>query len=195
MEVPAFPCSQCRNPLPAAAFNTGTKSFCPICGSELRLIVFPAAFKPVESGRAGDLILVEGEAGCFYHPEKKAVLPCDSCGRFLCSLCDVELNGEHLCPPCIESGKKKGKLQSLENHRVRYDDVALAMAILPLVFFGCVSPLVAPVTLYYVFRHWNSPRGILAKSKIKYVMAAVVATIEIVGGGVLGYLWVTEVWK
>ena len=93
----------------------------------------------------------------FYHPEKKAVLTCNYCGRFLCALCDVDFAGQHLCPPCIESGKKKKKIKNLENHRVLYDDVALAVAVLPLMLCYFVV-LTAPISLFIAFRYWNAPR-------------------------------------
>lgn len=191
MEVSAILCSRCQHPLPAAAFNATGMTACAYCASLFRLIAFPAALQPVEQGKPGELILIDGEAGCFYHPEKKAVLPCDSCGRFLCSLCDVEMNGEHLCPPCIESGKKKGRLKKLENHRIRYDDVALALAILPLVFFGCASPLTAPIALYVAVRYWNTPGSILPRTKFRFAVAILFAVIQIIGSGVVGYLWIT----
>ena len=76
-------------------------------------------------------MLVDGEASCFYHPAKKAVLPCESCGRFLCAVCDVEMNGQHLCPACLASGKKKGRLKQLENRRTLYDSLALGRRRLP----------------------------------------------------------------
>lgn len=194
MSVSSISCSRCQEPLPPEAINTPAMTSCLSCGSALRVLVFPAALKPVETGRAGDLILVEGEAGCFYHPEKKAAMTCSHCGRFLCSLCDVEINGEHLCPPCIETGKKKGKLSNLENHRVRHDDVALAIAILPL-FFYCVVPLTSPISLYYAIRHWNSPGTILPRTRIRFVVAMIFAVIEIVTSVVLIYFFATQRFK
>lgn len=161
---------------------------CSGCGSSVRVLAFPAALTPVAAGKTGDLILVDGEASCFYHSEKKAVLACSYCGRFLCSLCDVEMNGEHLCPPCIESGKKKGKLKNLENHRVRYDDVALALAILPMLF-SCLVALTAPIAMYVAIRYWNAPGSIIPRSKVRFVIAIIFATVQIVGAVMVIYLF------
>ena len=188
-DVPSIPCSRCRDPLPAAVFNTPGMTACPSCNSGIRLLAFPAAIRPVEAGSSGELVIVEGDASCFYHPEKKAVLTCGYCGRFLCSLCDVDLNGEHLCPPCIESGRKKGKLKNLENHRVLYDDVALALTILPLMF--CVFPLTAPIALYVAIRYWNAPGSVLPRTRARFVLAIVFASIQVIGSAVLGYLMIT----
>ena len=38
----------------------------------------------------------------------------------------------HLCPGCLEAGQTKGKIQQLENRRVIYDNIALALAALSL---------------------------------------------------------------
>jgi hypothetical protein len=186
---PSIQCSRCENPFPAAVFNTDGFTVCPSCTSWIRLIAFPAALKPADQGKTGDLILVDGEAGCFYHPEKKAVLPCDACGRFLCALCDVEMGADHLCPLCIETGKKKGKLKNLENHRVRYDDLALALAIIP-ILFSCIVALTAPIAMYVAIRYWNAPGSILPRTKVRFVVAIVFAVVEIVGCAVLGYFWI-----
>jgi hypothetical protein len=93
--------------------------------------VFRAFFQPVPRGRDGDPVLIEGEASCFYHPQKKAAVPCEACGRFLCALCDCELHGKHFCPACLETGKQKGKIQKLESQRTLYDNIALALAVYP----------------------------------------------------------------
>src|SRR5262245_9590695 len=96
-------CGKCLKPLPAAVLNSAGPAHCPTCRVPLHALVFPALFRPVARGEIGERLVSEGEASCYYHPQKKAVLPCSRCGRFLCALCDVDLNGEHLCPSCLES--------------------------------------------------------------------------------------------
>ena len=128
-------CTKCQVPVPEFIYNQGVLAPCPGCGSMLQVEVFPALLKPLPEGRAGETILVEGEASCFYHPQKRAVLPCAACGRFLCALCDVELNNEHLCPGCLESGRKKGKLIQLETKRTLYDSSALLLSVFPIFCF------------------------------------------------------------
>src|SRR6266496_4722361 len=117
----AVTCTKCSTPLSAEFFNTGTLAACQKCGAQVQLDVFPAFFRAPEVGRTGERLLVEAESSCFYHPQKKAVVSCDACGRFLCALCDLELEGKHLCPACLETGKKKKTLQSLEDVRTLYN--------------------------------------------------------------------------
>ena len=107
---------------------------CPGCGTPTRTLIFPALFRESAPGTAGESLTADDDASCFYHPGKKAVIPCDVCGRFLCALCDVAFNDQHLCPSCLEKGKQKRKIKNLENHRILYDRLAFYLAIIPMLF-------------------------------------------------------------
>jgi hypothetical protein len=173
-------CPKCKAALLQHAFNHDEFAPCPSCNAALQIEIFPAMFRRAETGRAGEVIMMEGEASCFYHPQKKAVLPCEGCGRFLCALCDCEHQSQHLCPSCLEAGRTKGKIKSLENKRTRYDNMAIALALLPLliVYFTIIT---APMTLYVVLRYWKSPLGLTQRSRIKLAIAAVIASLQIAG--------------
>ena len=173
-------CTKCKAPLPEALINRPELTPCPSCAAPLQVEVFPALFRPVVTGRDGEAVLVEGESTCFYHPQKKAVLPCDGCGRFLCALCDCELHGQHFCPACLEVGRKKGKIKSLENSRTRYDNMTLALAIYPLLIFY-FTILTAPLTLLMAILHWRSPLGLTQRSRIRFIIAIVIAGLQIGG--------------
>src|SRR5580692_11490656 len=121
-------CPACRAWLVEGPFNQPDFVPCPACGVPLLTEIFPALFRKINTGQSAETIMVEGESSCFYHPQKKAVLPCDGCGRFLCALCDCALNGQHFCPSCLEAGKTKGKIKSLEQSRIRYYSIALSLA-------------------------------------------------------------------
>lgn len=128
-------CPTCRAWLLGEIFNQPELRPCPACGLPLQVEVFPALFRKIGAGQNAEAVMIEGESSCFYHPKKKAVVPCEACGRFLCALCDCDLRGQHLCPACLEIGKAKGKIKTLDNERTLYDDIALALAIYPLLFF------------------------------------------------------------
>jgi len=182
----ALQCPKCAAPLPDAVLNRSDLTPCPKCDAPLQVEVFPAFFRRIAPGRDGEIVMVEGESTCFYHPQKKAIVPCEGCGRFLCALCDCELHGEHFCPACLETGRKKGKIKRLENERVVYDDVALALAILPLLI-PYFTLLTAPVALYLALRYWNTPRSILHRTKWRFVCAIIFATLELIGWGLVFY--------
>src|SRR5450432_3376511 len=165
---PQIQCPKCRARLFEGVFNQPEMSPCPACGTPLQLEIFPAMFRKINPGQSGEAIIVEGESSCFYHPQKKAVLPCENCGRFLCALCDCELNGKHFCPACLETGKTKGKIKNLDNHRTLYDRIALSLAIYPILIFY-FTLITAPMTLFVAIRYWKSPPSLVRPGKIRFV--------------------------
>lgn len=177
-------CTKCHRPLPSELFDTPDMTNCPHCGIALKVEVFPAFFKTIAPGRSGQTLVMDSESSCFYHPRKKAVIPCDMCGRFLCALCDVELNGQHLCPNCLETGKTKGKLKSLQNHRTLYDAIALRLAIYPLLIFW-LTIITAPITLFVAIRYWNASSSIIPRTKVRSIIAIILASLQIIGWGFL----------
>lgn len=176
-------CPRCNQRLPWSLFNVDRLVPCPACKSETYAYSFPALIKGVTPGQAGERIVSAEEASCFYHGQKKAVVSCDHCGRFLCALCDVEFGGRHLCPVCIEMGHGKKKMQNLENHRVLYDDAALALAIYPFVFFVFFyfTLITAPLSLLLAIRHWNSPSSIIPRTKARLILAIFFSSAQIIG--------------
>ncbi len=185
-------CTKCRQPLPASSWQNAGIGSCPSCGARLEAFVFPALFRAIGPGAVGERILAEGESACFYHADRRAVTPCDGCGRFLCALCDVEFNGRHLCPPCLESGRKKGRQHDLETRRTRYDYLALMLTGLPYV---CMWPLwivTAPVGIYVACRYWNAPPGLVARgAKVRFAVAIALGLI----GLVAWVLWAYYVYR
>ena len=170
-------CTQCQRLIPAVDYNTLDFVRCPSCRVPIKIDLFPAFCRVPEPGKTGET-LVDDQASCFYHPQKKAVTLCNQCGRFLCALCDVEWGGQHVCLACLETGKKKGKMTNLERHRVLYDSTALRLALFPLitVWFTAVT---APIALYLAIRHWNSPRSIVRRSKIRSILAIIFSGLQI----------------
>ena len=174
----AIACSKCSKPLPWQAFNTPDLQFCPGCGAGTLAAVFPAWTRAQSVGQAGERVLTEGESSCFYHPDKKAVIACESCGRFLCALCEIDLSGKRLCAGCIETGKRKGRMRHMRTHRMLYDEAALALALLPLLIWP-FTIITAPATLVFVARFWKSPGSIIPRSKFRYVLAVLVALTQL----------------
>ncbi len=184
MNTSLVQCPKCQAWLLEGVFNQPDLSPCPACGVPLQIEVFPALFRDRAVGQGGETILVEGESSCFYHPQKKAVIPCHGCGRFLCALCDCELHGQHFCPTCLETGKTKGKIKNLENQRTLYDSIALSLAVYPLLIFY-FTLITAPAALFVALRYWNAPRSIVHRTRIRYLIAMILAAAQIAGWGML----------
>ena len=159
---------------------------CPGCGRPIRLDLYPALFQARANGSAGEPVGMKEEASCYYHPRKRAEIACEACGRFLCGLCDMELNGRHLCPACMEKGQKKGKITDLQNHRTLHDRLALAVAVLPIVTIW-LTLFSAPLAAFLVVRYWRAPGSLVRRSRVRFVLAFVIACMQIVAWGVGGY--------
>ena len=173
----ALVCSNCSAPIPAADWNR-EHAFCASCRAPYSALVFPAFFAQPGGARAGDPVLESGESACFYHPQKRAVVPCDQCGRFLCSLCQVEFLGQNWCPGCIEGRRRKGQLSKLDASRALHDNTVLALAILP-AFLVWPTIITAPMTLFLTVRYWRAPSSILPRTRIRFVAAAAIAFLEL----------------
>jgi len=173
-------CTNCKAPLSKAAANTKSLAACSACASLLRVDVFPAINRLSPVGHTAAALQVDQEAGCFYHPRKKAVVPCGTCGRFLCALCDVSLNGQHLCPACLEKGKTHRKIKNLENHRTCYDTVALLVATVSILIYW-FTIFTAPIVIYLTVRHWKSPSSIIPRTRIRFILAFMIAGVQIAG--------------
>jgi hypothetical protein len=170
-------CSKCDRPLDPHYLNVDHAVDCPGCGSELRTRVFPALLhRPAAMPAA--TTTAEGEASCFYHLENLAVGACESCGRFVCGICTIEISGRSVCPSCINSGIKTRKLIALESHRTMYDTIALLLATIPF-FLVWPSILAAPAAIYVSVRYWRAPSSIVRRSKIRFILAIVLALAQI----------------
>jgi len=171
-------CTNCNTPLGAEAVNTHSLVACAGCQGLMRVDAYPALMRPLPSGTPGALVQMDREAACFYHPQKKAVLPCSACGRFLCALCDVALDGQHLCPACLEKAGRNKDIKNLEKHRTCYDTIALTLATISFIFYW-VTILTAPIVIYLVLRHWHTPSSIIPRTKIRFVLAFILAGLQI----------------
>lgn len=184
-------CGNCAKRFEAPLSEASVRAECPVCGATVWAEAFPALVTGVKAGRAGETVLVDDESACFYHPTKRAVLPCDACGRFLCALCDIEMDGRHLCTACIEAGVRKGAMDSLQTQYVYYDSIALSAAILPLLFLW-LTIVSAPIVLFLAIRYWNTSMSVLPRNRWRFVAAVTIAGFQLVGWGLLALLLLGE---
>jgi len=184
MEPAPLTCPQCGHVLWGQMVSSPVFGPCRGCGRQLRVDTFPALLARTVPGRDGRPLIVGDNASCFFHPARQAEVICESCGRFLCALCDLEVNGRHLCSTCLEKTTREAPGIELVKERTRYDSIALTLAVLPIItirgtLFG------APAALFVVFRYWNKPGSLVGKrgwrSRFLFASAAVVAMLEIAG--------------
>lgn len=192
MSAPVL-CTDCSTVIPAALFNAPNFTACPSCNAALLVRAFPALWRAKPRGNTGERITDAGQAACFYHPNKTAHVPCEACGRFICALCDVELHGQHLCPSCVESGRRKGVLTTLENGRWLWDDIALWTAILPTLLCFWLTVFTSPLAIFLAVFGWRKPRSLVPRmSKFRFLFAIFFSCATLGGIGLLIYLLATE---
>ncbi len=180
MTATLLPCPACGGALPWPAVGAVTQSRCPSCTAKVEGVVFPALFRPSGEAAPAETRVAADQSACFYHPGKTATVPCDGCGRLLCSLCDFPLGDRHLCPNCLEAGPDADDRSRLERRRTLWDSVALGVAFLPMLLFWPMTFVTAPAALFLSIRHWRDPgRGPLPRLPWRNGLAALLATGQI----------------
>ena len=152
---------------------------CLTCNAKLTVTAFPALYrneKPVSAAKEASF----EDAACFYHPDKKAEQVCESCGRFLCGLCELSLGEEILCAPCLEKLRTKPGQHRLKARQLRYDKLAFSLAIYPLLYFP-LTFITAPAAFFIVFRYWNKEMEFAPGRKGRMAAAFIFALLEIIG--------------
>lgn len=174
-------CPACRAPIRREALGLETLEPCPVCRAPVGATAFPAVLLgDRQRSTALPQAAGTGEATCFFHDEKRAVASCERCGRFVCQLCDIDLRGEHVCPACVASGRKKGRFKNLENERTLYDRIALLLATIPILMWP-FTLITAPIALYIVIRYWKEPCSLVRGSRIAFIVAALLAALQVAG--------------
>ena len=175
----AIACPKCSAPLPQELWNGMALRPCPACETPVLVQVFPALSRPIAQGRPAEIILIDGEASCFYHPGKRAVVPCAGCGRFLCAVCDVELNDRHLCPGCLETARKSRSLVELDRQRTLYDGAALVLALVPVLLCWPASILTAPAAICVAILSFFRPGSLVERTRFRAYLAIALALMQL----------------
>jgi len=173
-------CAKCQTELPSTDWNSLVPFTCPGCNTPVQAIVFPAISHALPSGlpeaKSG-----EGEAGCYYHDANRATRTCDECGRFLCSVCDLDAGQRHLCPNCFNGYLVAGRSPEFVQRRTLYDSIALTLALVPnlLIFTVYFTFLTAPAVVGFTIWSWKKPGAITPRSKWRFIVALMIAAVNI----------------
>ena len=183
----AVRCPKCRLALPPEILGAGGPSACPSCRAALEVFTFPAVHRAITHGAAAESAVVADETTCFFHPAKKALVVCGACGRFLCTLCDVPVGGQHLCPKCVETGRTKNTLTAFENYRTSYPSLALTFAFLPLLVWP-LTFVTAPAAVFLVLFGWRKPPSVTGRRRRFAMLAALLMALVQCAGWVALFL-------
>lgn len=167
-----LPCPRCRR-----AWADPAESRCSHCGFALVSQVFPAARRsPTTSLEASPApaAATGGEAVCHGHPQRRASLACDQCGRLMCSLCEVPSGRRHLCPTCFDAAQTRvdGELPAA---RTLHGRMALTLSIIPL------FPPTALAALIVLAVGRGKPGSLVRPSRTEARLALLVAPLQLLG--------------
>ena len=171
-------CAKCHAPIPFAMLADCGVHQCSNCNRMQYTVYYPAIFDEAEKGENAEVLLVDDHATCFFHAKKVANVACDECGIFLCSLCDLEVANKHYCPKCFKNSKEK--IGTVQGRTFLYDDLMLGIALVPLLiiyFTIFTAPIVIIGSIYF----WNKVKTPYPRSKWRFIMAIIIASMEIVG--------------
>jgi hypothetical protein len=171
------PCARCSMPLPRWELAAGT-AICTACGSENRVLVFPAALTAALAERAE--IALQGEGVCYDHPGKRAVSSCTQCGRFVCQLCSVEFAGETWCPSCVAAGAGRAKEFKAITSRNLYDSIVLILPLATLLLWP-LTIFAAPAALVMGILKWREPLSLVRRNRWRMALGMAIAAAEIAG--------------
>ncbi len=175
---PALPCPKCKRVLEPNSWHGANGGSCWSCRTDFEFAGFPAlnAHRERAVPQAAE---VAADSVCFFHPENRAETVCEECGRLVCQVCSVPFVGRKLCPACISSSRQSNAEQVVQ-HRVLFDRIALALAIVPLIVWP-VTLVTSCAALGVVIYGWKKPGSLVGGRRVRLVIAAVLAVAEICG--------------
>ena len=188
-------CPKCKHALSGLSPSAlAALSSCPVCGLGLQVTVFPSYGRGPSVGQAGVNRVGETDAACFFHPTKRAEVPCDRCGRYLCALCQLELEGQNLCPSCLSTGGAQGSILALEKERFRWDSLVWMLVLGPplTICFWMLTPFTCLAAIVIGIWKYRSPPSRICRSQIRLVAGVVTALVLLIGGGVMLTIGITS---
>ncbi|MFB3904792.1 MAG: hypothetical protein ACE15E_15175 [Acidobacteriota bacterium] len=171
-------CTSCLSVLEVSVDLPRQQVACPNCAAELECWLLPALFRRPAAGSPARPA-APGQAACFNHAGRQAVVECKGCGRFLCGLCDIEVRGRHWCPSCLAAKRAEATLSPLPDSLTRYDRIALALTLLPMLFCCGPSLVTAPIALFIVIKHWNAPGSERASFRNIMLVSVILSVVQI----------------
>lgn len=151
-------CPDCGGNVAPIETRTGWQT-CPYCEKRLQIGSWSIDRRSTNAAAA-----MPEQATCYFHPDKAFQACCQRCGRFICTLCDLQLGVEHICPTCFERGRAEarpnGGTAEWRYRDVLYDSIALTIGwCWILVWPVIIAAIPAAIVLHMKYR--KAPRSYL----------------------------------
>lgn len=163
----AVPCPSCGGDV--IPIETGWQT-CLYCGKELQIRAWPIVRQNSNAATA-----LSDQSTCFFHPDKAFQACCQRCGRFMCTLCDLQLGAEHVCPTCFERGRAdSGTDASKADWRYRdilYDSIALTVGWAWILIWPVIVAAIPTVIVLHVKYRKAPPAYLIPRSGWRFWVA------------------------
>lgn len=186
---PVLSCPTCKRRIREADWIDAQSCTCGFCRTYFEGLTFPAAtrMRVVPKPQA---VAVADDSTCFFHAQNQAEKVCESCGRFLCSVCAIPFDGATRCPNCIAAQTTKSP--TVIPKRVLWDGLALTVAIVPL-FVWPFTLVSAPLALGLVIYGWNKPGSLVrGRSLWRLIVAGLFSLVQVCAWSYLGLKLLTR---
>lgn len=155
---------------------------CEKCSEEIQTIFYPALVQP--SSHSQITPILGSSSTCFFHPQKSAKSICESCGIFVCALCETESHQKIYCVKCLEKGITKEKDPTFVQSSILYDGIAWGLALAPFtLFFTILTPISALAVIVLFLFYRKKSKSILPRTPWRWICALLLAFTQI--GGIL----------
>lgn len=171
-------CGGCGSPLHWDSINAGRIMRCAACGGAFLIDAFPAAIREEPAEEDGELLVDPAESSCFHHPDKRAAQACESCGRFLCSLCAIDMLGQRFCASCLAARMESHDDERLVFAYKRYDIIVRLLAFVPILVWP-LTLFTAPIAIVLGILFWKRARNPARHYRWGLLAAMFVAGVQV----------------
>lgn len=140
-------CPACNRDVDFESMRDGEQS-CPHCHAAFEAFVF---HPPQRSARVLQVSQTgpQGASSCANHPRNAAVANCERCGLFICSLCELDVDGGKYCPACFERLSSEGTLDGTKTKFRDYGQMSNAIALIGFFFSMFLGLPAGLASIYY----------------------------------------------
>ncbi len=174
-----FECVKCKKEYQISDMgdNSIDTIICHGCGKKNKVVIYDTILKELNQGEKICTVTEDDDANCYKHQKNLAVKSCEHCGAYICSLCDIEVNGKHICPDCFNNQQN-----SPSNGKSNFMHAQLAFILsIVQVFIWYLIPIFSIGIIIYSIIFWRKDKNPYSNSsKIFFVLAILISLIALI---------------
>lgn len=167
MSITQFHCPSCRSALEPVSEGP---TQCPACNWRGEAYFFT----PLAVNVAAAEVALPDDATCIHHPRKKANAICAGTGDYICTLCEVQINGQSYSAEYLNTAGKEKIGKAFDRYLPRPDSQVLLYLLL--VFVPGVNYIIVPFAFIWIPHSFFLYRKALRLRRENPLFARVVGT-------------------